>query len=172
MTRSNLYQADPELDLVLERIVDVPRDLVWIAWTTPEHIKKWFTPAPWTTIDCEIDLRPGGIFSTVMRSPEGQEFPGVGCYLEVVKNERLVWTDALEPGYRPTRRPPSCGQSYLTAAIMLEQHGKGTKYTALAKHSDVEGRKKHEEMGFHEGWGKALDQLVALVGKMQVSSKP
>ena len=49
------------------------------AWTTPEHLKKWFTPAPWTTVDCEIDLRPGGIFRTVMRSPEGQEFPNVGC---------------------------------------------------------------------------------------------
>ena len=68
-------QTDSKLDLVLERVVDVPRELVWAAWTKPEHIMKWFTPAPWTTVDCEIDLRPGGIFRTVMRSPEGQEFP-------------------------------------------------------------------------------------------------
>jgi uncharacterized protein YndB with AHSA1/START domain len=78
---------DPRLDLLLERVVDVPPELVWAAWTVPEHVKKWFTPAPWTTVDCEIDLRPGGIFRFVMRSPEGQEFPNVGCYLEVVKNE-------------------------------------------------------------------------------------
>lgn len=69
MTRSNPQQPDPKLDLVLERVVDVPRELVWKARTTPEHLKKWFTPAPWTTVDCEIDLRPGGIFRTVMRSP-------------------------------------------------------------------------------------------------------
>jgi uncharacterized protein YndB with AHSA1/START domain len=167
MTRSNPHAPDPKLDLVLERIIDVPRELVWIAWTTPEHVKKWFTPAPWMTVDCEIDLRPGGIFRTVMRSPEGQEFPNVGCYLEVIKNEKLVWTTALEPGYRPSNRPSSCGVSYFTAVITLEPHGKGTKYTALAIHKDEEERKKHEEMGFHDGWGKALDQLVALADKMR-----
>src|SRR5216683_7570134 len=83
-------KLDPRLDLLLERVVDVPPELVWAAWTTPEHVKKWFTPAPWTTVDCEIDLRPGGIFRFVMRSPEGQEFPNVGCYLEIVKNQKLV----------------------------------------------------------------------------------
>jgi len=95
MTRSIIHQPDPKLDLVFERIVDVPRELIWTAWTTPEQLKQWFTPAPWKTVDCEIDLRPGGLFRTVMRSPEGQEFPGVSCYLEIVENERLVWTNAL-----------------------------------------------------------------------------
>ena len=69
-------QTNAKLDLVLERVVDVPRELVWAAWTQPEHLKKWFTPAPWTTVDCEIDLRPGGIFRTKMRGPEGQEHGG------------------------------------------------------------------------------------------------
>lgn len=166
MTPSNIIRPNPELDLVLERIVDVPRELVWAAWTTPEHLKKWFTPAPWTTVDCEIDLRPGGIFRTIMRSPEGQDHPNVGCYLEVVKNERLVWTDALLPGYRPSNRDPMNSFSFLTAVIALEAHGKGTKYTATAIHRDAVDRKKHEEMGFFEGWGTALDQLVALAQKM------
>lgn len=166
MSRSILHQPDPRLDLVLERVVDVPRELVWKAWTTPEHIKKWFTPAPWTTVACEIDLRPGGIFRTVMRSPEGEEFPNVGCYLEIIENEKLVWTDALGPGFRPSSEPSSCGTSYLTAVLILEPHGSGTKYTAIALHSSEEGRKKHEEMGFEEGWGKALDQLVALVKQL------
>src|SRR5215510_9143120 len=75
------YQPNPELDLVLERVIDIPPQKVWRAWTTPEQLKRWFTPKPWTTVDCEIYLRPGGIFRTVMRSPEGQEFPGAGCYL-------------------------------------------------------------------------------------------
>ena len=58
-----VVQTNPKLDLILERVVDVPREIVWAAWTKPEHIKKWFTPAPWKTVDCEIDLRPGGYLS-------------------------------------------------------------------------------------------------------------
>ena len=67
-----------KLDLVLERVVDVSPELVWMAWTQPEHLKKWFTPAPWTTVECVIDLRPGGEFRTVMKSPEGALYPNSG----------------------------------------------------------------------------------------------
>jgi uncharacterized protein YndB with AHSA1/START domain len=157
VTRTN-GKLDPRLDLLLERIVDVPPKLVWTAWTRPEHVKKWFTPAPWTTVDCEIDLRPGGIFRFVMRSPEGQEFTHVACYLEVIENQKLVWTLALEPGYRPSSRRSDVPS--FTAVIALEPHGKGTRYTALAMHKDEDDRRKHDEMGFRDGWGKALDQLV------------
>jgi len=160
MTTARLWKPDPKLDLVLERVVDVPRELVWKAWTQPEHLKVWFCPAPWSVSDCEIDLRPGGVFSTVMRSPEGQAFPHFGCYLEVVPNERLVWTDALLPGYRPSEKP------FFTAIIVLESKGSCTRYTATAIHRDEAGRKRHEEMGFHAGWGTALEQLVAHTKKM------
>ncbi len=156
----NNIKIDSKLDLVLERVIDVPRELVWAAWTQPEHLKKWFCPAPWRVTECEIDLRPGGVFSTVMRGPEGQEMPGTGCYLEVVVNERLVWTDALLPGYRPAGNP------FMTGLLALEPHGSGTRYVAAALHRDVETRDQHEKMGFHEGWGKALDQLVALAKTM------
>ena len=152
-------QPDPRLDLVLERVVDIPPELVWSAWTMPQHVKKWFTPAPWKTVDCEIDLCPGGIFRTVMRSPEGQNITNVGCFLEIVSNCKLVWTVALQPGYRPSN--PTFDVPTFTAIITLEAHGKGTKYTALAMHKDEEGRNAHDRMGFSEGWSKALDQLVA-----------
>lgn len=155
-----LWKPDPKLDLVLERVVDVPRELVWAAWTTPEHIVHWFAPKPWTTTGCEIDLRPGGIFNFTMRSPEGKDFPNAGCVLEVVPQERLVWTDALLAGFRPSEKP------FFTAVIALEKQGKGTRYTATAIHRDAAGRKQHEEMGFHEGWGQCLDQLVAYSKKM------
>jgi uncharacterized protein YndB with AHSA1/START domain len=131
-------------------------------------LKKWFTPAPWKTIGCEIDLRPGGAFKTVMLSPEGQEFPSTGCYLEIVPNEKLVWTSALAPGYRPCQPTgdKKCDTFAMTAIVMLEPHGKGTKYTALVVHGDEESRDKHEKMGFHDGWGTALDQLVAAAATM------
>jgi uncharacterized protein YndB with AHSA1/START domain len=163
MTPNRLVTPDPTRDLVLERIVDVPRDLVWKAWTEPEHLSKWFTPAPWTVADCEVDLRPGGIFRTVMRSPDGTEHPNVGCYLEVVPNERLVWTDALLPGYRPAANP------FFTAIISLEALGDRTRYTAVALHHDEATRQRHEEMGFHAGWGMVLDQLVAHIKALQAT---
>jgi uncharacterized protein YndB with AHSA1/START domain len=112
---SDTLQRDPRLDLLLERVVDVPPDLVWAAWTVPAHVKKWFTPAPWKTVECEIDLRPGGIFRTVMRSPEGQDITNLGCFLEIVANRKLVWTVALGPGYRPSN--PTFDVPLFTAVI-------------------------------------------------------
>jgi uncharacterized protein YndB with AHSA1/START domain len=117
---------DPKLDLVLQRVIDVPPAVVWAAWTRPEHLSRWFTPAPWTVSACEIDVRPGGSFRTVMRSPDGQDHPNDGCYLEVVPHERLVFTSALLPGYRPAPDAPMPITAYLT----LEPVGSGTRYTA------------------------------------------
>lgn len=166
MTAAKL-QNDPALDLIFERVVDVPRERIWEAWTTPELLKKWFTPAPWTTVDCEIDLRPGGIFRTVMRSPEGQDFPNSGCFLEIVPNERLVWTSALEPGFRPANRTAEpgheCAELMMTAIITLETQGGATKYTARVLHGDAESCKRHAAMGFQEGWGAAFDQLLGVL---------
>lgn len=168
MTRSML-QFDPKLDLTFERIVDVSPERVWAAWTEPAHVKNWFTPVPWKTIDCEIDLRPGGVFSTTMRSPEGAQFSNLGCYLEIVRNEKLVWTNAMGAGFRPANLSApgvaDCGAFVFTAVISLAPQANGTRYTALVMHSEEAGRKQHEAMGFHEGWGKALDQLVAYMQK-------
>jgi uncharacterized protein YndB with AHSA1/START domain len=160
---SNTFKINPKLDLVLERVVDVPKELVWKAWTTPKHILKWFTPSPWKTIECEIDLRPGGKFYTVMQSPEGQNFPNAGCFLEIVPNKKLVWTAALQPGYRPVKNPENGAGLLFTAVIALESKGKGTKYTATVIHGNEDDMKRHDAMGFRDGWGKALDQLVALI---------
>lgn len=153
--------VNPELDLVLERFVDVRPELVWKAWTQPEHLVRWFTPRPWETVACEIDLRPGGVFSTTMRSPEGEELPpSAGCYVEIVEHRKLVFTDALGPGYRPNAK------AFFTAVILFEPEGTGTRYTAIAMHADPEAKTKHETMGFFDGWGKALDQLVEVAREL------
>ena len=159
---------NPELDLQFERIVDVPREKIWAAWTTPKLLMPWFCPLPWKTIECEIDLRPGGIFHTVMQSPEGQRFPNNGCYLEVIPNQKIVWTNALEPSFRPAKQAVAnpdhpCEEFIMTATIMLEVVAGGTKYTAHVMHANKEARIQHEQMGFKEGWGTCLDQLVAII---------
>ncbi len=156
------HKIDPKLDLVLERTTDVAPELIYKAWTEPEHLKKWFCPKPWMTIEAELDLRPGGIFRTVMQSPQGDKFPNVGCVLEVVKNRKLVFTSVLLPDYRPA---PAAGEHDIpfTSIVLLEPHGSGTKYTAIALHRDEAGRIAHEKMGFHEGWGAAFEQLIAHV---------
>ena len=150
---------DPQLDLVLERVVDIAPELVWAAWTQPEHLTKWFTPAPWTTPEAELDVRPGGIFRTVMRSPEGDLVNNRGCFLEVVENRRLVWTAALGPGYRPNDF--SEGGIPFSAELTFEPVGTGTRYTAKVMHARADHNAQHEAMGFTNGWGAALDQLVA-----------
>jgi uncharacterized protein YndB with AHSA1/START domain len=152
------YTLDPTLDLELDRQVDVSPELVWKAWTTPELVTKWFAPKPFETPVCEIDLRPGGKFRTVMRSPEGDEFDGTGCYLEVIPNERLIWTSALGPGFRPQAGPMS-----FTAVIELQPTASGgTHYRAIAMHQTADDRQQHADMGFVDGWGASLDQLVEL----------
>lgn len=159
-------QVDPERDLVLQRVIDVPPRLVWRCWTEPELLKQWFTPSPWRTVHCEINLRPGGVFHTVMESPKGERFPGSSCYLEIVENQLLVWTNALHPGYRPSNEDPG-PTSFFTAVVSLEPHGTGTKFTAIAVHKDAPSAAAHVEMGFHEGWSAGLDQLVALAKTLQ-----
>jgi uncharacterized protein YndB with AHSA1/START domain len=145
---------DPSLDLMLERVVPVSPDLVWKAWTEPEHLVHWFTPKPWRTTACEIDLRPGGRFRTVMEGPNGEREDSTGCYLVVEQGRRIVFTDALGPGYRPNE------SGFMTASILVEPHPEGARYTAIAKHKSQADRKAHEDMGFHDGWSAALDQLV------------
>ncbi|KJS09801.1 MAG: polyketide cyclase [Gammaproteobacteria bacterium BRH_c0] len=171
MNTLSQHAINPELDLILERSVDLPPALIWKAWTQPDHLMPWFCPAPWSVTDCEIDLRPGGSFQTTMRSPEGEEFPNAGCYLDIVENRKLVWTDALLPGFRPAPRPVSGSGLFFTAMILIESEGTGSRYTAIAMHPDEASKKQHEEMGFHQGWSICLDQLVAYM-KSQGVNRP
>jgi uncharacterized protein YndB with AHSA1/START domain len=160
---TEVVDVKPESDreLVLCRIIDVPREKLFRAWTEPAIMKQWFAPKPWTTPIIETDLRSGGASRIVMRGPEGTESDNPGVYLEVVKNEKLVFTDAYRAGWEPVENP------FMTAIITFEDIGGGkTKYTARARHFTVEARKKHEKMGFHEGWGICAEQLAEVAAKL------
>lgn len=152
--------AASDRELVLTRLIDAPRDKLFRAWTEPELMKQWFTPRPWTTPVIEVDLRPGGSNLIVMRGPDGTEFPNRGVYLEIVKNERLVFTDAYTKAWEPSEKP------FFTGIITFEDEGGKTRYTARALHWTVADREAHEKMGFHEGWGLCADQLAELVAKI------
>ncbi|MEO3474374.1 SRPBCC family protein [Roseomonas sp. CAU 1739] len=147
---------DPALDLLIEREIDAAPGKLFACWTQPTLMERWFCPVPWKMTDIDLDLRPGGHFRGVIRGPNGEEMPNAGCYLEVVPDRRLVWTDALTGGYRPS------GGGFMTGIITFDPIPGGTRYRGLVMHADAEARAKHEAMGFHDGWGKAADQLAAL----------
>ncbi len=120
MTETYQHEPDPRFDLVLERIIDVPPSAVWRAWTDPEWMVQWFTPAPWKTASAKVDLRPGGIYSATMQSPEGETMPEMaGCIIEAIENEKLVWTSTMGPGYRPNPLPDP-ESWHFTAVITME----------------------------------------------------
>jgi uncharacterized protein YndB with AHSA1/START domain len=149
-----------ERDLVLTRLIAAPREKLFRAWTEPALLKQWFAPLPWTTPHAELDVRPGGACLIVMRSPDGNEFPNRGVYLEVVKNERLVSTDAYTEAWQPADKP------FMTLVLSFEPEAGQTRYTARVRHWSVADREAHEAMGFHKGWGQCTDQLVGLVARL------
>ncbi|MDO9414667.1 SRPBCC family protein [Pararhizobium sp.] len=143
-------------ELVLTRLIDAPREILFKCWTDAELMKKWFVPAPWTIAHAEVDLRTGGGNLIVMADPDGNEFPNRGVYLEIVENEKIVFTDAYTAGWEPAEKP------FFTGIITFEDEDGKTRYTARARHWTVENRDNHEKMGFHEGWGQCATQLEAL----------
>ena len=160
---SKPFTINPKLDFVLERFIDAPKQLVWEALTKPEHLKEWYMPNPWGVSHCEIDVRPGGIFSIDIAPSEGQESPNLGCFLEVIPMERLVWTSMLFPGYRPA----VFADIPITAIVSMETVGTGTRYVFTALHRDEADFEKNKASGFLQGTEIALDQFVAHVKSMK-----
>ena len=161
---SKHFTIDPKLDLVLERFIDAPRHLVWEALTTPEHLKEWYMPREWGRVArAEMDVRPGGIFAIDIATADGQVFPNLGCFLEAVPMERLVWTSMLFPGYRPA----VFDDVPITAIVTMEAVGSRTRYVFTALHRDEADLEKNRESGWKEGTEIALDQLVAHVTSMK-----
>ena len=159
--------ADPTLDLQFHRDVSISAAQIWEGWTNPVTLMKWFCPRPWRVVDCEIDLRPGGIFRTVMQSPEGKNMPeSVGSFLVVEPQRRLVWTNAMGPDFRPKPKPEdeNLGFFFVVDLRLAALPDGGTSYTAIVRHQDEAGKQRHAAMGFEQGWGIALDQLVELMG--------
>lgn len=157
-----MTEYDPKRDLELIRSIAASPMAVWRCWTEPDLIKQWFCPAPYKVTHAEVDPTPGGIFLTVMQDPEGTDFDAEpGCVLASDPGKLFSFTDALGPGYRPR------GSGLMTAIVSLEAIDTGTRYTARVLHASPEDRQKHIDMGFHEGWGIAADQLAAVAAGLK-----
>lgn len=146
-------------ELTVERFIKASPSTVWKAWSTPEHLERWWIPAPMECKVIKLDLRAGGGFETQMRQ-DGEEFqPHVeACFLEVVPDKRLVWTTVLQEGWQPAE--PWLA---LTAIITFIPQGDGTLYRAHVLHRNTEDSLKHQEMGFFDGWGTVIEQLAKTV---------
>lgn len=157
---------DPLLDLQFHRDVSLSPAQIWEGLTNPSILMNWFCPKPWKVVECEIDLQPGGIFRTVMQSPEGERMPdNTWCFLAIEPQRRLVWTNEFGPGFRPKLQPKeeNLGFFFVVDLRLLPLKDGGTSYTANVMHQNDAGRKAHDEMGFQHGWGASLDQLVELL---------
>ena len=125
---------------------------------------QWFTPAPWKTVAAELDLRPGGRFVTAAESPDGDRYPNAGCYLHLEPSRQIIFTSVMGADFRPAAPANGAADLAFTARIEWEAAKEGgSDYQATCMHATEESCRQHADMGFHEGWGAALDQLVALM---------
>jgi uncharacterized protein YndB with AHSA1/START domain len=161
---SQHFAFNPKLDFAIERFIDAPTRLVWEALTKPEHLKEWYMPRAWGRVArAELELRPGGIISIDIAVGDGREVPNVGCVLEVIPMQRLVWTSMLFPGYRPA----VFDDIPITAIMTMEAVGTGTRYVFTALHRDEADYAKNKESGFYQGTEIAIDQFVQHVMTMK-----
>lgn len=150
---------NPDLDLSIERIIRAPRARVWDAWTDPAQLAQWWMPAPGHCRVERLEVRPGGGFVTSM-SDDGDAFvPHLdACFLLIDDGERIVFTNALDSGWRPAQPQPVS----ISAEVVLRDHPDGTDYRIIVRHGDPDSRARHAELGFAEGWGATTAQLARL----------
>jgi uncharacterized protein YndB with AHSA1/START domain len=145
-------------DLLLTRVFDAPRELVWKGWTDPKHLMQWFGPDGFTNPVCEVDLRPGGEWRHVMRGPDGTDYPMFIIFREVVIPDRLVFLS-----YVPDRENPLF--EILNIVTFTEQDGK-TKFTLEARILKSTPEAAPMLAGMEVGWSQSLEHLAALLTKI------
>jgi uncharacterized protein YndB with AHSA1/START domain len=144
-------------DLVLTRVFDAPRELVFRAWTDPKHLAQWFGPHGFTNPVCDVDLRPGGEWRHVMRGPDGNDYPMLAVFQEVVRPERLVFMT-----YVPNRKKSLF--EILNTVTFAEQGGK-TKLIVEAKVLKSTPEAAPMLAGMEEGWTQSLERLAKHLSK-------
>lgn len=149
-------------DLVITRIFQAPRELVWKAWTDPEHVMRWWGPEGYTSPACRIDLRVGGSCVFCMRSPEGQDYWSTGVYRELVEPERIVVTDSFadehgNPVPASHYGMPGDWPVEMLVTVTFEEHEGGTRMTLT--HEGIPAGEMGEMTS--AGWNQSFDKLAA-----------
>jgi uncharacterized protein YndB with AHSA1/START domain len=177
MAGKNSLVAEPVVDreIVLTRVFDAPRELVFKAWTDPKHMAQWWGPKAFTNPVCQMDLRPGGAWRIVVRSPDGIDYPLKGVFREIVEPERLVmtfdcsehpdeWHDLVNPNRDKAKGRPALD---LLCTVTFEDQAGKTKLTVQTLMESVAIRDAMVKMGMKEGWGQSLDRLEAVLASAE-----
>ncbi|MEA5598186.1 SRPBCC domain-containing protein [Rivularia sp. UHCC 0363] len=155
MSKNDSTDTQCDREIVITRIFNAPRKLVFEVWTQPEHVVQWWGPKGFTTRVTETDLRPGGKSSYVMIAPDGKEYPAKGVFREIVPFERIVTSDEFDEGFEKVMNTDLPRGMVMT--VIFEDLAGKTKLTLRIMHESIEERRKHEEMGVVAGWNSSFD---------------
>lgn len=155
-----------DFELSISRIIEAPRATVWKAWTIAEHFEKWWAPLPVKIKVAKMDVVAGGAFDNVIQMPDGSSHMAKGAFINVVPEKIIVFTDAMTEGWVPS------GAGFMTAFITMNDHETDngimhTAYEARIAHKSEEDMQRHKEMGFHDGWSQALNQLNGVAKELK-----
>jgi uncharacterized protein YndB with AHSA1/START domain len=151
--------------MVVTRVFDAPRELVWKAWTDPEYVMQWWGPKGFTAPFCQIDFRVGGKYLCCMRAPDGKEFWNAGEYYEIVPHEKIVYSMYFADSKGNRVEPAHYGIEHeaiedLHDVIRFEDIGNGQTKLTLIGNSTMQNAMKSGEL---EGWNQIFDKVAAVV---------
>ncbi|WP_264714530.1 SRPBCC family protein [Limobrevibacterium gyesilva] len=148
---------------MISRTFAAPRALVFKAWSSAEHMKRWFSPEGYTVPAAEIDFRPGGVCAICMRSPEGQDIWSKGVYIEISPPDRLVFTSGVAIGDSP--------KFTARTTVTFEDDGAGTRMTVHQAYDIHDESFLAAVAGAPEGWRTTLDKLEQEVARIQAPER-
>ena len=163
----------PEREFVISRVFDAPPERLFAAWTEPARVAQWWGPEGFTNPVCRMDVRPGGAYRIVMRSPDGQEYPMRGRVVEVKPPERFAFT--IDTGEHPEKwkeemkqlgaRDTVPGHPQVEVAVTFEEAAGGTRVRIVSTFGSAADVEAHLKMGAAQGWAQSLDRLEDLLAK-------
>jgi uncharacterized protein YndB with AHSA1/START domain len=162
MTKSALNETER---MVVTRVFDAPRELVWKAWTDPKYVMQWWGPKGFTVPFCEMDFRVGGKFLCCMRTPDGQDFWNGGEYHEIVLHEKIVYSMYFADSKGNKVEPEQYGIEHEAIdgardVVIFEDFGNGQTKLTLIGNETMEDAKTSGQV---EGWIQILDKVAAVI---------
>ena len=154
--------------MVITRMFDAPRELVWKAWTDPQYVMQWWGPKGFTAPVCKMDFHVGGKFLCCMRSPDGQEFWNAGEYHEIVPHEKIVSSMYFSDSEGNKVEAAEYGIEHQAIedahdVVLFEDLGSGkTKLTFIGNETAEDATKS----GQAEGWNQILEKIAAVLAGM------